>query len=192
MHLGDGSESAFWSNPDVLYVDFHEDSSDLTLSQDATLTGDPEYAPGSNLSVCVEDIDAAESTNTGPRAGAASVWKYKRAVRAAIPTVRRWMKQPGAGGQVPAPGADEAVDVIFFVSVGFDAMANDGFGTQHLNSTWFRWFTLTLRKSFPRVPMIWNLEGGYNPANVVAGMENILGALSEIEGSAEWERDYYT
>jgi hypothetical protein len=36
-------------------------------------------------------------------------------------------------------------DVIFFVSAGFDAMANDGFGTQHLPAAWYRWFVLTLR-----------------------------------------------
>jgi hypothetical protein len=34
--------------------------------------------------------------------------------------------------------------------------------------------------------MVFNLEGGYNPNNVVFGMENILGALSVPQGSDEW------
>ena len=42
------------------------------------------------------------------------------------------------------------------------------------------------------VPMVFNLEGGYNPTNVVKGMESVLEALSVPQGSAEWERDYYT
>ena len=96
----------------------------------------------------------------------------------------------GGGGGDGAGGGD---DVIFFVSIGFDAMADDGFGTQHLNAAWYRWFTLTLRKRFPhQVPMIFNLEGGYNPRNVVSGIEQVLAALSVPVNSAEWARDYYT
>ena len=111
-----------------------------------------------------------------------------------VPKVAQWIGQSGTGGETPAPpGADAAAGgVIFFVSAGFDAMADDGFGTQHLNVAWYRWFVLVLRKEFPRAPMVFNPEGGYNPTNVADGMRQILAALSVPEGSAEWERTYYS
>ena len=187
VHLGDGTESMFWSNPDVHHVDIHEDASDLTEERDATLTGDPALAPDSNLSILIEDIEYPIC----PEPAADSIRRYKCAVRGAIPTVAAWMGQPGAGGDIPVAGADAPVDVMFFVSAGFDAMAHDGFGTQHLDAAWYRWFVLTLRKRFPRVPIVFNLEGGYNAANVVDGVRTILESLSVSQGSAEWQRDCY-
>eukprot|EP01052_Picozoa_sp_SAG31_P025818 SAG31_NODE_2289_length_6000_cov_3.020336_5_plen_127_part_00 len=123
-----------------------------------------------------------------------SVGRYKSAVRDVIPTVRRWLSQPSADGETPTDvaGADALVDVIFFVSTGFDAMTDDGFGTQHLDAAWYRWFVVMLRKHFPQVPIIFNLEGGYNPTNVVNGIESVLEALSIPQGSTEWEREHYT
>ncbi len=174
----------------VYHVDFHEDADDLTQGEDAALTGHPTWAPDSNVSISIEDI-GDDPLNLDARAD--SVSRYKRAVRAVIPSVRRWLSQPKADGEVSGDpcSANTPVDVMIFVSVGFDAMMDDGFGTQHLDATWYRWFVVVLRKHFPRVPIVFNLEGGYNPTNVVNGMEQILGALSVQQGSEEWERAYY-
>ena len=230
VHLGDGTESTFYSNPDVplsfnmlhaqhktldipgnlnpinlqsywlahrwcveqvYHVDFHEDADDLTQGKDATLTGHPTWAPDSNASISIENI-GADSPNLDARADSTS--RYKRAVEAVIPSVWRWLSLSEADGDVLGDpcGANATVDVMFFVSAGFDAMMDDGFGTQHLDAAWYRWFVIVLRKQFPRVPIVFNLEGGYNPTNVVSGMENILGALSIRQGSEEWDRAYNT
>jgi hypothetical protein len=112
VHLGDGTESMFWSNPDVYHVDFHEDASDLTDDSDATLTGDPVLAPGSNLSVAIEGVGAEQEDSTKPASnpGVDSIMRYKRAVREAIPKVTEWLQKPGtvdAGGlPTPLSGAD--------------------------------------------------------------------------------------
>ena len=175
----------------VHHVDFHEDADDLTLGRDAAQTGDPKWAPDSNLSIAIENVS---SDSTSPDARVDSVCRYKRAVREAIPTVHTWLSRPSADGEIPTSisTADAPNDVIFFVSAGFDAMMDDGFGTQHLDAAWYRWFVVILRKNFPHIPMVFNLEGGYNSTNVINGVESVLEALSIPQGSAEWKRDYYT
>ena len=77
--------------------------------------------------------------------------RYKRAVRGVIPTVRAWLEYPAVddGGRAAAATGSEREpepergsteipeDVIFFVSAGFDAMDDDGFGTENLDAAWY-------------------------------------------------------
>lgn len=175
----------------VLHVDFHEDADDLTQGRDEELTGDPTWAPNSIVSISVENV-GGDLPHLDARAN--SVSRYKRAVRRVMPTVRAWLNQPSADEEIPLDhsGRNAPVGDFFFVSAGFDAMMGDGFGTQHLDAAWYRWFVVMLRKQFPHVPMVFNLEGGYDPTNVVNGIERVLEGLSVAQGSPEWERDYYT
>ena len=65
---------------------------------------------------------------------------------------------------------------IVVVAAGFDAMGGERpYGNTKLTQYWYGWCVASLQEM--GVPLVLNLEGGYTPANVVAGVEQVLLAL---------------
>merc|ERR1712093_933553 len=67
---------------------------------------------------------------------------------------------------------------IIFIAAGFDAMDGDGYANQKLTANWYGWCVAELMSM--DIPIVLNLEGGYNPENVAEGVDKVVDALGGL------------
>lgn len=74
------------------------------------------------------------------------------------------------------------------VAAGFDAMGGEKpYGNTKLTQYWYGWCVASLQEM--GFPLVLNLEGGYTPANVVAGVEQVLMALKGTKQTSDFVAD---
>jgi len=150
VHHGNGNEDTFWNDPRVLTISLHEEGLwPGPHNGRREYTGHPEWAPGSALNIPIP-----------PGSGDAI---YVDAIQ----------KQA-------LPKLDAFDPQVIFVAAGFDAMHEDGYADQELSAEWYGWCVQELRRKYEEkgVPMILNLEGGYNAENVESAVGRVVDALA--------------
>jgi len=85
---------------------------------------------------------------------------------------------------------------LLFVAAGFDALKGDPYGDQQLTKAWYGWCIAELMRL--SIPMVLNLEGGYDPRAVACGIDECITALTGVAPEAflnrmalDFERDAY-
>ncbi len=77
---------------------------------------------------------------------------------------------------------------LILVAAGFDAHHDDLIGRSQLTEKAFRWLTLLLLNLRARInhpPILFSLEGGYNPKSLTICVKEVLQALTEAETNQE-------
>ena len=79
---------------------------------------------------------------------------------------------------------------LVVVAAGFDAMGGERpYGNTKLTQYWYGWCAASLQEL--GLPLVLNLEGGYTPGNVVAGVEQVILALKGAKQGGEFLADMH-
>lgn len=166
VHPGNGNEDTFYHDERVLTVSVHQrnvwpyDSEEVRGYRQSSL--EELDVHNLNVEISVKRREEEGKPEEGEKDEETDDQRYKEAFLESV-----------------FPRLEEFNPDFLFICAGFDAMAGDGYADMGLTAEWFGWVGKELRERYSGmgVPMVWNLEGGYNVENVEQGVRRVVEAF---------------